>query len=76
MSYLELRSGRLELDDGLFRAEVPVVAVFTFVDGELGRAVVILSDPRGELGFFFRGIADFMSITYPAALGLVGLAWV
>lgn len=50
---------------------MPVVAVFAFIDGEFGCAVVVCGDLRGELGFFARGIADFMSITNPATLRFV-----
>ena len=52
---------------------MPVIAVFAFVDGEFGGAVVVCGDLRGEFGFFLSGVADFMSITNPTALGLVGL---
>ena len=52
---------------------MPVVAIFAFIDREFGCAVVVLSDPRGELGFFFRGITDFMRITDPTALRLIGM---
>ena len=57
----------------LFRAQVPVVAVFAFVDGEFGGAVVVCGDLCGEFGLFLSGVADFMSITNPTALWLVGL---
>lgn len=52
---------------------MPVVAVFAFINREFWGAVVVLGDPRGELGFFFCSVADFMRIAYPTALGLVNL---
>ena len=53
---------------------MPVVAVLAFVDGEAGgNLMVILSDTSGGLGIFARVVADFVHITNPTALGLVGL---
>ena len=53
---------------------MPVVAVVTFVNGEIIDVVVVLGGSRGELGFFFGSVADFVGITDPATLGRVGLA--
>ena len=52
---------------------MPMIAVFAFVDGEFGRMVVVFGDFGGKLGFFLRGVTDFMSIADPAAFGFVNL---
>ncbi len=53
---------------------MPVVAVFTFVNGEWGiNVMVVFSDSSGELSFFARVVANLMRIANPATDGLVDL---
>ena len=49
-------------------AEVPVVAEFALVDGEVGRAVVVFGDEGGDFGLLARGIANFLVFADPALL--------
>lgn len=57
-------------------AEMVVVAVFAFVDREWARAVIILRDLGGQLGFFASIVNNFMAFAYPATRWVVGLIWV
>ena len=59
----------------LIRAEVVVVAIFAFVNGETRGVMVVFGDFGGEFGFFASVIDDFMTIAHPATLWLVSLIW-
>lgn len=51
-----------------------VIAVFALIDAETsGHMMVILGDASGELCLFAGIVANFMSITDPAAFWLVNL---
>ena len=47
-----------------------MVAVFTFVNCEVGNTVVVFSDASRHFGFFTRAVADFLHFANPATFGL------
>lgn len=56
---------------------MPVITILAFVDIETSaRAVLVLGDASGKLGFFLGSVDDFVGVADPATLGGISLTLV
>lgn len=57
----------------VFRAEVPMVAVFTFVDRKGLDAVIVSGDLGSKFGFLLRSVTYLTRLANPTARWLISL---